>query len=285
MVDASGAASAQPEANNAAVPVYGSPGVAAAETEAATVEGQSEYDNETKYFDRQDIRLAVVMNGGVSLAIWISGVTLELNHLVLSNRGYGSAWPTYQQLLDLLQARARVDVIAGTSAGGINGIFLGLGLARERDLRLMRDPWRDNGGLENLLQDALHKNPPSLLRGDDYFLPVIRGALGDVVGPPGDLPPRDAASASDNAARNLELIITGTLWAGRTSSFTDDIGTRITEVDYDATFRFAHCGATEDDGGDGETDDFTADAVLEKLAAAGRCTSSFPGHLSPIGSA
>ena len=278
---ASGAASAQPEADNAAVPVYGSPGVAAAETGVAASAGQSEDDNEAKYFDRQDIRLAVVMNGGVSLAIWISGVALELSHLVLSNQGYGSAWPTYRQLLDLLQARARVDVIAGTSAGGINGIFLGLGLTRERDLRQMRNLWRDSGGLENLLQDALRKNPPSLLRGDDYFLPVMRDALGKVVGPDGDLPPRDAPFARDNAARNLELIITGTLWAGRTSLFTDDIGMRITEVDYDALFRFARRGATEADGGDGETDDFTADAVLGKLAAAGRCTSSFPGAFEP----
>jgi patatin-related protein len=145
----------------------------------------------------------------------------------------------------------------------------------------MRNLWRDSGGLENLLQDALRKNPPSLLRGDDYFLPVMRDALGKVVGPDGDLPPRDAPFARDNAARNLELIITGTLWAGRTSSFTDDIGMRITEVDYDALFRFARRGATEADGGDGETDDFTADAVLEKLAAAGRCTSSFPGAFEP----
>ena len=281
MMGASDATSARPEANNAAVPVSGSPGVAAAGTETAASAGQSEDDNEAKYFDRQDIRLAVVMNGGVSLAIWISGVTLELSHLVLSNQGYGSAWPTYRQLLDLLQAKARVDVIAGTSAGGINGIFLGLGLARERDLRQMRNLWRDSGGLENLLQDALRKNPPSLLRGDDYFLPVMRDALGKVVGPDGDLPPRDASFARDNDARNLELIITGTLWAGRTSSFTDDIGMRITEVDYDALFRFARRGATEADGGGGETDDFTADAVLEKLAAAGRCTSSFPGAFEP----
>jgi patatin-related protein len=263
------------------MPVSGSPGAAVAETGAAKSAGQSEDDNEAKYFDRQDIRLAVVMNGGVSLAIWISGVTLELNHLVLSSRGYGSSWPAYRQLLDLLQAKARVDVIAGTSAGGINGIFLGLGLVRERDLQRMRDLWRDNGGLENLLQDALHKNPPSLLRGDDYFLPVIRGALADVIGPAGDLPPRDAASASEKTASNLELIITGTLWAGRTSSFTDDIGMRMTEVDYDALFRFARHGAAEDGGGDGETDEFTADAVLEKLATAGRCTSSFPGAFEP----
>jgi hypothetical protein len=37
-------------------------------------------------FDRQDIRLAVVLNGGVSLAIWTSRVTLEVHHLAIARR-------------------------------------------------------------------------------------------------------------------------------------------------------------------------------------------------------
>jgi hypothetical protein len=37
-------------------------------------------------FDRQDIRLAVVLNGGVSLAIWTSGVTPEAHQLAISRR-------------------------------------------------------------------------------------------------------------------------------------------------------------------------------------------------------
>jgi predicted acylesterase/phospholipase RssA len=81
--------------------------------------------------DRQEVRVAVVMIGGVSLAIWIGGVTLELQHLHLAGRHLDrSAVPlrVYQELLDFLHARARVDVIAGTSAGGVNGGFLALGV-------------------------------------------------------------------------------------------------------------------------------------------------------------
>ena len=36
--------------------------------------------------DRQEVRIAVVMIGGVSLAIWIGGITLELQHLDLASR-------------------------------------------------------------------------------------------------------------------------------------------------------------------------------------------------------
>jgi hypothetical protein len=38
----------------------------------------------TDDFDRQDIRLAVVLNSGVSLAIWTSGVTLEAHQLAIA---------------------------------------------------------------------------------------------------------------------------------------------------------------------------------------------------------
>ena len=34
-----------------------------------------------------EIRIAAVLNGGVSLAIWVSGVCVELHHLVLTAAG------------------------------------------------------------------------------------------------------------------------------------------------------------------------------------------------------
>jgi hypothetical protein len=40
----------------------------------------------TDDFDRQDIRLAVVLNSGVSLAIWTSGATLEAHQLAIARR-------------------------------------------------------------------------------------------------------------------------------------------------------------------------------------------------------
>ena len=57
---------------------------------------------------------------------------------------------------------------------GINGAFLALGMARERDLGPLRDLWLENGSLESLLRTPLAKDPPSLLKGDDYFLPKVR---------------------------------------------------------------------------------------------------------------
>lgn len=232
-------------------------------------------------FDRQDIRVAVVMNGGVSLAIWISGVTLELHRLAQAGRGSGDRWSEYRQVLDLLGATARVDVIAGTSAGGLNGAFLALGLTRGRDLHDMRDLWKDHGGLEKLLRNPLVKDPPSLLRGDEYFQVQVGSALQGVLdGPsldPDGSAPQPASALEEPLA--VELLLTGTLWEGRTSSFTDDMNTAISERDYDATFRFSSSLPRGD--GRGRSGDLNDDGVVGQLAAAARCTSSFPAAFEP----
>lgn len=226
--------------------------------------------------DKQEIRIAAVLNGGVSLAVWISGVVLELHHLALASQGLGT-WTPYEKVLELLGATARIDVAAGTSAGGLNGAFLALGLARRRDLTLLRDLWTDQGSLEALLRPALTKNPPSLLQGDDYFLVKMREALVATVGP--DNP---ALQADDSALPppSIELILTGTLWSGRETAFTDDMGVGITERDYDATFRFTNKIPPELASKIGDLDD-VSNAVVEQLARASRCTSSFPAAFEP----
>jgi patatin-related protein len=229
-------------------------------------------------FDMQDIRVAVVMNGGVSLAIWISGVTLELHHLALARGEPPNRLSVYREVLDLLGATARIDVIAGTSAGGLNGAFLALGLARGRDLHDMRDLWKDHGGLEKLLRDPLVKDPPSLLRGDEYFQVQVGSALQRVLeGPPLD-PDGSAASVLEEPLA-IELLLTGTLWDGRVSTFTDDMNTAITERDYDATFRFS--SNLPDRDGASRSGDLNEDGVVAQLAAAARCTSSFPAAFEP----
>ena len=91
-----------------------------------------------------EVRLAISMNGGVSLAVWMGGVTSELLELIRSSDhdvgdefGHG-----YRQLLAALDQTARVDVIAGASAGGINGVLLALAVAQGlRDLSLARTVW------------------------------------------------------------------------------------------------------------------------------------------------
>src|SRR3984893_10345444 len=84
----------------------------------------------------QELRLATTMTGGVSLAIWMAGVAREINLLAHASqwRRVGGTFPTdsglspeaaaalklYAELIDLLDMVVDVDVLSGTSAGGIN---------------------------------------------------------------------------------------------------------------------------------------------------------------------
>ena len=228
--------------------------------------------------NRQDIRLAVVLNGGVSLAVWISGVTVELHRLVQASRSTGDrAADPYAALLDVLDATARIDVIAGTSAGGLNGGFLSLGLVHGRDLMGMRELWRDQGDLSALLRDPREADAPSLLRGE-YFLQQLRTAYDKVQATPSRAP---APKNPDGTPREpVELYLTGTLWTGRGTPFADDMGRRIVEVDYDATFLFSSDPELVGTGtrhGNLEHRD-----VAAQLAVASRATASFPGAFEPV---
>ena len=90
---------------------------------------------------QQEVRFAVVMYGGVSLAIYINGVAQELYSLVRATSGAKidpADDPTaaiYQELSEHvrdvssdgggmpLRTRFVVDILSGTSAGGINAIL------------------------------------------------------------------------------------------------------------------------------------------------------------------
>jgi predicted acylesterase/phospholipase RssA len=67
----------------------------------------------------KQLRIAVVMNGGVSLAVWIGGVAYELWRFAQRKGEWG-------RQLEGVQLEPRIDVLAGTSAGGINAVFLAL---------------------------------------------------------------------------------------------------------------------------------------------------------------
>ena len=50
-------------------------------------------------------------------------------------------------------ARFVIDVISGTSAGGINGIFLAKALANNEDFSLLQKLWIEEGDIGLLLND------------------------------------------------------------------------------------------------------------------------------------
>jgi patatin-related protein len=129
----------------------------------------------------REIRFAVVMYGGVSLAIYINGVTQELLHMVRATaRGQPGASAMllpqdklsrseviYRELAQLLDRQAGlertgditrtrfvVDLLSGTSAGGINGVFLAKALARNQTMEGLKTLWLTEGDLGKLLNDT-----------------------------------------------------------------------------------------------------------------------------------
>lgn len=113
---------------------------------------------------RRELRFALVLYGGVSLCIYMHGTTKEINRLVSGSAALANGEAStseservYRELLEWLAERdgvrtdVSVDVIAGTSAGGINGVYLAKALARNLSQDNLRDLWLDRGDLNVLL--------------------------------------------------------------------------------------------------------------------------------------
>ncbi|WP_242125015.1 patatin-like protein [Sphingobium sp. Sx8-8] len=112
----------------------------------------------------RELRLALVCYGGISLAVYMHGITKEIWHLARASRAFHDGVPpgnsseaVYHALLKALEEasgiRLRVmpDIIAGASAGGINGIFLAQAIETGQSLDPLTDMWLDNADVERLL--------------------------------------------------------------------------------------------------------------------------------------
>src|SRR6059058_4276384 len=102
----------------------------------------------------KEVRYALVLNGGVSLAIWMGGVTHELNRLRMASEemtlsgAEGLVLETWRKILSATGRTARVDLVAGTSAGGLNGSLLATAVARGADMPNMSEQWMNLASLE-----------------------------------------------------------------------------------------------------------------------------------------
>ena len=133
-----------------------------------------------------ELRLAVAFTGGVSLAVWMGGMAREMNLLLAASRirrgesvadtseQGGKVRDLYAALLKLLNMDCSMDVLSGTSAGGINAVILGLANVQRFDLDGLRELWFDEGSLGSLLRDPADKQPASLLYGDKVLLQGLR---------------------------------------------------------------------------------------------------------------
>ena len=127
----------------------------------------------------KELRIALVCFGGISLAIYMHGVTKEILKLVRASSALhaiadrsrrakasffnggersGPEYDTEDVYFDLLreigrhvEMRAVVDVIAGASAGGINGTMLARALSHDLPMNALRDLWLDNADVAILL--------------------------------------------------------------------------------------------------------------------------------------
>lgn len=223
------------------------------------------------------MRFAAVMTGGVSLAIWMGGAAHELNRLVHAEKG------VYAGLLEMTQTTARVDVISGTSAGGLNGALLAMAQVHDADLAGVRELWLTRGALESLFRPPTERDPPSLMKGDAYFLPGIREALEALENnSPEDLPPVTEVP--------VHLVITATLLGGIHRGFPDDFGSIVHDLDHRGEFTFRRGpGATHHRaegckhraGGAEDGDDWAEPETLARIALAARSSASFPFAFEP----
>lgn len=148
--------------------------------------------------DTQEVRLAVTMTGGVSLAVWMGGVAREIDLLTQASKSRraksqptsgGSGGPgrpsgpgageqnLYAQLIQLLDVVVEVDVLSGTSAGGVNAAMLAYARANNGDLSGLRDIWLDLGALLDLLREPTDPDVPSLLYGDGWLFRQLCNTL------------------------------------------------------------------------------------------------------------
>jgi patatin-related protein len=117
--------------------------------------------------DVKELRLGLVCYGGVSLAIYMHGMTKEIHRAIrasvleehdLPSGNEAASELAYRELLKALRAernvhtRIVVDAIAGSSAGGINGIFLAKALAHDLNQDALRDLWFEHGNLEKIIR-------------------------------------------------------------------------------------------------------------------------------------
>ena len=117
----------------------------------------------------KELRLALVCYGGISLAVYMHGVTKEIWRLTRASRAEldheaasSGVEGVYRALLASMGAatgarlRVMTDIVAGASAGGINGIFLSRAIATGESLDPLTDLWLDKADVTVLLDpDAL----------------------------------------------------------------------------------------------------------------------------------
>lgn len=290
----------------------------------------------------QEVRFAIVMYGGVSLAIYINGITQELLRLVRSTAEAGKKdgkrvtlsgsrtdpkdelglKPTervYRQLSYLLsdkrlleecrqlagqqengtapgalskrlQALAAdddrpitlkfvVDILSGTSAGGINAIYLAKALANDQSIDELKRLWINEGDIGVLINDRrsvaglnlpIQSPPQSLLNSRRMYLKLLQSLDG--------MDNSNSVDEDSPYVDEIDLYITTTDIAGTALPIRLS-DTVVYERRHRNVFHFKY--ASKDVADNDDRNDFAAENN-PFLAFAARCTSSFPFAFEPM---
>jgi len=215
----------------------------------------------------EEVRVALALNGGVSLAVWMGGCAVELDEArrTVCLRRPDAPQPaaqrgtTYGALCDAFRREFVVDVMSGSSAGGINGALLAAAMTNGRVLSAswLRERWLTLGDFTQLLHPLSERSPASLMRGK-YFADQLELAFSDLL---------ENAEKTDPLVTPPALDVTTTDIEGRSLEFRDAWGGTIYAREHRARFRFR------------AGDDFSA----QNLAAAARASASFPLAFEPFG--
>jgi patatin-related protein len=257
-------------------------------------------------------RLAVVMYGGVSLAIYIGGVAKELLSVVratapqsgnphragLATEELRGAEAVYRCIAQTsegatvfpenaiapLLRNVTIDIITGTSAGGMNGVFLAKALANDRTIDELLKLWVEEGDLAKLLNDgesvagtALSpQDPPqALLNGRRIYAKLL-----DAFDGMDDPKQKDASPAKPRFdIGRVDLFVTTTDVRGEVITLPVTNG-MVLERRHRQRFHFTADSADTDQNGKLRNELTRDNNPL--LAFAARCTSSFPFAFEPF---
>jgi patatin-related protein len=298
--------------------------------------GRSANQRQERALREKELRIALVCSGGVSLAVYMHGMTKEILKLVRASSALhkiadrtarakaafldqagrdGQEYDTesvyFELLRDIgrvLELRVVVDVIAGASAGGINGTMLARALSHDLPMGSLRDLWLENADISVLLapdaragswskwfikpliwaaaatgmlhavKDSEVRQKLSLFVRSRWFKPPLDGPLMaalmyDAVTSMG---PERAGASLLPSGHSLDLFVTLTDYYGYRQLVQIHDPPLIHELEHHHVLRFTY---RRRPNGEVETD-FGLDNA-PGLAFAARATSSFPGAFPP----
>jgi hypothetical protein len=213
----------------------------------------------------RETRIGLVMYGGVSLAVYINGVSQEFYHAVQGNG-------VYSLIKELTDSEIVLDILSGSSAGGINGILLAYSLCNGKDFTRCSDLWRNSADIRRLVRvpssgpEAIR----SVLDSEGYYQGELERAFRMLDNAP-------ATGEAPSPVKELDLFVTGTLIDGRVDKRVDDAGHAIEVKDYRSVFHLKHR-----QGRKSNLDANSNPAVITALGKLARITSCFPGAFAPV---